>query len=526
MKQTLTNYNFLISKIAANWKAGLAVSLISLPLAVTLAVASHATPVQGVITAVWAGLVASLCGGSNYNIIGPTGALSGLLASYAIMHGNHVLPLLAILSGIFLFIAYWFNLEQYLFFIPSSTIHGFVFGVACIIICNQINFALGLPLTSSHETFMANVIESCKHMASACPASVIIFIISLILLFILARLLPHIPGAIILSPFAIALGYVVSTKNIGFSVATLQSKFSNLHPHLVIPFSVRCSYSLIIPALTIAIISVLETLISARIADGITKTKHNKNKEMLGLSLANIASGLAGGMPATAALARTTLNIKSGCTHKMSAGISSIAIVIISFMFLEYFKFMPLPVIAAILTVVGIRMIEFKHFKKMFILDKTQFSIAMLVAAVTVLKDPIVGIIFGAITSMVLFMKNHAHGQFEINHQNILAHPPLPPIEPDTLIYSIKGSLAYINAQSHIHQLEKQVAQHKNIVLDLRSVYFIDQDGLEACEEIVDLLKREKKSIHIIGAHELIVKTMISSKSLNELIAKNSSPHH
>ena len=392
-------------------------------------------------------------------------------------------------------------------------------GVACIIICNQLNFALGLSNIPIHETFVANIAETFKNLTSSTPEAIVIFVITLALLFLLARILPHIPGAIIISPFAIGLGYWVSTTTTGISLTTLQSKFSSLQPHLTLPITIKFSFSLILPALTIAVISVLETLISARIADGMTKTKHNQSKEMLGLSMANIVSGLAGGIPATAALARTTLNIKSGCTHKISAGISSIAIVIISFIFLGYFKYMPLPVIAAILTVVGIRMIEFKQVKKMYVQDKTQFIIAMLVASVTVLEDPIVGIFFGAITSMVLFMKNHSHGQFEINRNSMAQPPALPLLEPDTLVYSIKGSFAYINAQSHIHQVEKRITQHKNFVLDLRSVSFIDHDGLEACEEIVDLLKREKKSVHIIGAPEMIEKTMIASKSLNELIS-------
>jgi sulfate permease, SulP family len=512
---------FFVNKFKDNWKSGIAVSLISLPLAVTLAVASHATPVQGVITAIWAGFIASLFGGSNYNIIGPTGALSGLLASYAIIHGVQVLPMLALLSGLFLFVAYLFNLERYLFFIPSSTIAGFVLGVACIIIFNQLNFALGISHIPVHETFIANVIESCKHMGSAAPAAIILFIITLSLLCMLARLLPHIPGAIIISPFAIGLGYVVSTKNTGLSLTTLQAKFSNLHPHLNLPITPNFSASLILPALTIAIISILETLISARIADNMTKTKHSQSKEMLGLSLANIASGLAGGIPATAALARTTLNIKSGCTHKISATISSFAIILISFMFLGYFTYMPLPVIAAILTLVGIHMVEFKQFQQLFAHDKKQFFIAMLVAAVTVLEDPIIGIIFGAISSMILFMINHAHGQFEINRANIMQETISPSADPDTVVYSIKGSFAYINAQSHVHQIEKQVAQHKHVVLDLSSVCFIDQDGLEACEEIIDLLKREKKSVHIIEARETVVKTMVASRSFNELIIKN-----
>ena len=273
---------FLINKLKDNWKSGLAVSLISLPLAVTLAVASHATPVQGVITAVWAGLVASLFGGSNYNIIGPTGALSGC-SRHPRMHACQVLPMLAILSGIFLFIAYKFNLERYLYFIPQSTIAGFVFGVACIIIFNQFNFALGLTHITVHETFMANIIESCRHLGNSNPVAIVLYILTIALLFILARLLPHIPGAIIISPFAIGLGYLMSTKNIGYSVATLRSKFSTLHPQFMVHSTFTWSFSLILPAITIAVISIIETLISARIADGMTKTKHNKSKEMLGL---------------------------------------------------------------------------------------------------------------------------------------------------------------------------------------------------------------------------------------------------
>lgn len=520
------NYTLLIDNVKNNWKSGIAVSLISLPLAVTLAVASHATPVQGVITAIWAGLVASILGGSNYNIIGPTGALSGLLASYTITHGIQVLPMLALLSGFFILIAYMFSFERYLFFIPSSTIVGFVCGVACIIICNQFNFALGLSNIPTHESFIANLMETCRHMGTINPWALILFISTVILLFVLARLVPHIPGTIIISPFALALGYLISKSNNGYSIATLQSKFADLHPHLNLPFSTDFSFSLIMPAVTIALISILETLISARIADGMTKTKHHQGKEMLGLGVANIASGIAGGIPATAALARTTLNIKSGCSHKASACISSIAIIVISFIFLEYFNYMPMPVIAAILTLVGLHMIEYKQLKKLCILDTTQFVITLLVAAITVIVDPIIGILCGTTISMILFMKKHCQGHFNINCQSSAL--PLAPYytSPDTVVYSITGPLAYINAQSHIQQIEKHAVKHKNIVLDLRAVSFIDHDGVEACQEIVALLKREQKSVNIIGNHDLLAKTLLSSTMLNDVIHKNISAEH
>jgi SulP family sulfate permease len=496
---------FLIKKIKENWKSGLTVSLISLPLAVTLAVASHATPVQGVITAIWAGFVSALFGGSHYNIIGPTGALSGLLASYAIIHGQQVLPTLAIMSGIMIFVAYFFKLEKYLVFIPSCTIHGFVLGIAFIIMFNQLNFALGLLQVPLHENFTQNMIETCKHLPEFSLVAVIIFACSLSVLFALTKLLPTIPGAIVISPFGILLGYASSRHLISLNLQTLETKFANLNPHIIMPTSYIFSVKLILPAITIALISIIETMVSARIADGMTRTKHNKNKEMLGLSLANIACGIAGGIPATAALARTTLNIRSGATHKISCAISSIFVLSISMLLLGYFKYMPLAIVAAILTVVGFNMIEVHHFKRMFQSDRTNFYIALLVATITVLEDPIIGIFLGATFSMLSFMKKLSTGQYELNRTIFPAHMPVHS-KTDTLIYSIKGELAYINAQSHVARFEKQIPEHKNVIIDLRAISYIDQDGIEACEEIVDILHRENKSVKIVGAQALTAK--------------------
>lgn len=499
----MNNKNILI-RIQENWKAGLAVSLVSLPMAVTLAVASHATPVQGVITAIWAGLIASLFGGSNYNIVGPTGALSGLLAMYAITHGQAVLPTLAILSGLIILAAYVFHWERYIIFVPSSTIHGFVLGVALIIMFNQLNFAIGLENLPMHAHFISNVFESLKNISHASLITSGLFVVSTALLFVAIRIAPRIPGAILISPIGILLGYLCSNHYIPLSMATLETKFANLNPQLVLAPSFMLSANLIIPASTIAIIAILETIISAKIADGITRTKHNQNKELLGLGLANIASGLAGGIPATAALARTTLNIRSGGNNKMAATISSVLIIVISLAFLAFFKYMPLAIVAAILVVVGIRMIETHHFIKMFKTDKTSFVVSGVVALCTVLADPIIGIIVGAAISMVLFMKTVSQGSYEMFDVPRQSPSTIPQAGPDTIVYTIKGALAYINAQAHLNRFEKQMPSHKNVVLDLRNVYFIDQDGIDAFAEIVDLLKKQKKSIHIVNAHEAI----------------------
>lgn len=486
-----------IDNVKTNWKSGVTVSLISLPLAVMLAVASRATPVQGVITALWAGLVAAIAGGSNYNIIGPTGALSGLLASYALIYGCQVFPTLAVMAGILLLIAYWFKLERYLVFIPSNTVTGFVLGVALIIIFNQTNFALGLSPAIVHESFIANLIESVKHISLLNWISVTVCAVSIGFFWICLKLLPGIPPALVISPIGILFGYLCHNGYMPIKIDILESKFASLSPALWNPVQLVLIPQLIVPAFAIALIALIETMVSARIADRMTHTKHNESKEVMGLSLANIASGFAGGIPATAALARTSLNIKSGCTHKMSSAICSISTAVISLMLLGFFRYMPLAIIAALLIIVGFNMVEIEHFNKMYAISKLQFVIALSVAFVTVVFDPIMGIFFGAIVSMMVMMNAMTEANIAIRTPIALSdHEHL--LEADTLVYEIRGHLAYLNAQAHMARFEQEIPRHKNIVIDMRSVCFVDVDGMQVCRDIVALLRKHDKTVKVM----------------------------
>ena len=177
----------IFSKIKSNWKSGLTVSLVSIPLSVSLAVASGTSPTVGIITAVWAGLFASIFGGSNFNIVGPTGALSGILAAYAIMHGADMLPMLALVTGVFVLISYFFKLERYLVLIPGSTVHGFTLGVAFIIGLNQFNFATGITGLTPHPRFIENVLESFRHIPQGSLSTFTVFVVFLTALFLITK---------------------------------------------------------------------------------------------------------------------------------------------------------------------------------------------------------------------------------------------------------------------------------------------------------------------------------------------------
>ena len=526
--------NNISGRLKQNWKAGVTVSLVSIPLSVSLAIAAGATPVAGIITAIWAGFFAALLGGSNFNIVGPTGALSGILATYAFLHGAQSLALLAIATGIIILISWILRLERYLVFIPANTIQGFTLGVAFIIGMNQLNFALGLPKLPGHEKFVDNIAESLRNLDKLSPEALIIFIIFFFGIFITERyrkkikLLSNLPATVLFAVLGILLGFLSSTNSIPIDIQTLGSRYSDLSAQLVnIPsFSFLPDKTFFLTALTVALIAIIETMLSARIADSMTKTKHKKRNEMFGLGIANIASGIAGGIPATAALARTSLNIKSGATDRMSGIINAAAIILISFFLLPYFKYLPLTVIAAILVTVAVRMIEKEHFVRMFRIDKKSFAIAMIVAFTTIYEDPIAGIIIGAAISLFIFLENLSRGQFEViaNDENKkmigrIAGTKVDELTKDshTLVYSIKGHFTYVDSQEHISRFEIDHPQHKNIILRLRELYFIDLDGVDAFEEIIEILERRGINVYVTGVNNMILPLLEKSRHFKNL---------
>ncbi|MFA6262884.1 MAG: SulP family inorganic anion transporter [Candidatus Babeliales bacterium] len=517
--------NNYIDLIRTNWKAGVTVGLVSIPLAVSLAVATQTAPVVGIITAIWAGLIASIFGGSNYNIIGPTGALAGVLIVYTSKYGSSCLPMIALVAGIFIFIAYIFKFEKYLIFVPGSALHGFILGVSVIVILTQVEAIFGLPPLPKHETLLANVYESLCNLKLMHLPSFVLFGCMYACLIAFSLFLPRIPGAIVVTPIGILIGYFCSHGILPWTLPTLGTKYHSLSASLFQLPSLHFNFAYLLPALSVAAISILETMISARIADGATKTKHNRRKEMLGLSLANIASGFAGGLPATAALARTSLNIRSGGTHKMAAGISSLFIALASLCFLQTFQYLPLAVIAAILVYIATGMLETEHFWYMYRIDKKNIAISLIVAFFTVYEDAIIGILLGAVIAMLLMMQRLSTGYHEIiikgREEETPADQKQQSSNGNTLVYAIKGQLAYINAQSHLAQLENISAGYTNIVLKLRDVYFIDLDGVDAFGEITQMLLDKGKNVFVVSPNPVIEHLLRESNQFLELQKNN-----
>ena len=262
----------ILEAIQKNLGSGVTVALVNIPLSISLAVASDASPAMGIVTAIWAGTVCAFLGGSHYNIVGPTGALSGLLSIASVQYGQDCLPLMAIMAGILSMIVFATHMDKLALFVPANTMQGFTIAVAIIISCNQINFALGLDKVPRHPSFVDNVIENLNHAGSTEWQAVVMFLSFLCGQITLTRIFPRIPWAIVMACIGISVGYLSSIDGLmTYKIRTLDSRYPSLTLSLFnIPnfkpdyFVPQTFYVLFLNALSITFVAILETLISAK----------------------------------------------------------------------------------------------------------------------------------------------------------------------------------------------------------------------------------------------------------------------
>lgn len=521
----------ILSEVKMNWKAGLTVALVNIPMSLALAIASGATPSAGIVTAIWAGIVSALIGGSLFNIVGPAGALSGILASYALMYGAAVLPVIAIISGIIILITWFFRLDRYVVFIPSSVIHGFTLAVAITIGFGQLNAAFGLTGLAPHETFMRNVLESLSNLGKTNWDAFGLFIFGLAALFTFMKFAPKFPGIIAVAIGGICVGYATTRDWLPLAFQTVQTKFGAVSLNLFsVPDFTASAFNLTVikAAPLVAVIIVLETLLSAKVADGMTKTKFKQRREVLGIGLANIVSGFFGGLPSTGVFARTALNIRSGATSNYSAIINAIAVAVISLVFLPGFSYLPMPIVASILVFLAFRMVAAEHFINLYKFDKTACGLSILVAVLCVVYDPLIGILAGSAISLLFFVNylsqaqgevviGDAHGEME---RYSASDFDVQKTGGNTLIYRFVGELNYMNAEGHKEFVHRINGDHF-IILNFKNLFYVDIDGLEAVDEIVTELEGRGKEVYLSGISPQILPLFAKKKWFTKLKDNN-----
>jgi high affinity sulphate transporter 1 len=489
--------------------SGLIVGIIAIPLGMAFAIASGVKPEYGIYTTIIAGILISLLGGSRFQIGGPTGAFIPILFSIVLQYGYENLLIAGFMAGIILVFMGIFKLGALIKFIPRPVTIGFTAGIAVIIFSGQIANFLGLNDIKKHENFLPNMKEIATHLTSLNIYSVFTAVICLTAILLSPKFLPKIPGSLVglvVSSLLAALLFKGHVATIGSSFGAIPSTLPRFHfPDLTWD---RIT-SLIQPALIIAVLGSIESLLSAVVADGMTGTRHNSNRELIGQGIANIVTPLFGGIPATGAIARTATNIKNGAASPISGIIHGLAVFLVLILLAPYASDIPLASIAPILMLVAWNMSERKEFAHV-LKTKTSDSIVLLVTfLLTVFTNLTTAVEAGLILSVLLFVKRMSESLLVIKvlpdstdkHEKVKAYMISNSHDcPQISIYTLEGPLFFGTA----NLLEKAVLNTirpntKIIVLRMSKVPYLDTTGEAKLAGLVKEFEKLGKIVLISG---------------------------
>lgn len=500
--------------------AGITVAIIALPLAMAFAIASGVGPEKGLFTAIVAGFIISLLGGSRYQIGGPTGAFVVVLYTVILKHGYDGLVIATFLAGVMLFLMGAFKLGSIIKFIPYPVTVGFTTGIALIIFSSQMKDFFGLPIATMPAEFIEQWKLYSTQMGDINYYALVIGFVSIFLLIKLRHTFPKIPAPIIVIVLSSLIVYVFQLP-----VETIGSKFGQLPSTLPSPhipsFSLE-KIRLVFPdAITIALLGAIESLLSCVVADGMTGDRHHSNKELMAQGIANIGSVFFGGIAATGAIARTATNIKSGAYSPISGIIHALMLLVFMFLFAKLIVLIPLSALAAILVVVAWNMSEFHHFKAIALKSERNDAVVLLITfLLTVLIDLNTGVQTGIMLAGLLFIKRMIDVTEIVDKKDQVTIPFDSNDEPyetedafaiskktipqGVEVYEIDGPFFFGIADRLKNVLNEIEESPKIFILRMRHVPMVDATGLHALEEFLALCKSNQTILVLSGVNQRI----------------------
>ncbi len=503
-----TLYKAGISKqqILSDSMAGVVVGIVALPLAIAFAVASGVSPEKGLITAVVAGFIISFFGGSRVQIGGPTGAFIVIVYGIVNKYGIDGLMISTMMAGVFLIIFGLLKLGGLLKYFPQPLIVGFTSGIALTIFSTQIKDAFGLDITKVPSPFIEKWGVYFSHMPSLNVSATIITIITILITIYSEKVIKKIPGSFV------AIIIVTLVVNIaGIQVNTIETFFGEIPNN--ISFAIPASFSFsalsnyVQPAITIALLGAIESLLSAVVADGMISGNHRSNTELIAQGIANIASPLFGGIPATGAIARTATNIKNGGRTPIAGIVHAITLLIIMLFVGKWAKLIPMSCLAGILIVVAYNMSGWKSFVS--ICKSSAFDIIILLSTflLTVLVDLTVAIEVGVVLSAILFMKRMAdiadkRIENVVDTDVIDDYSKLP---KGVSVYEISGPLFFASAKTYAEVIKKISLKSHTIILRMRHVSFVDQTGIHNMKDTIKALQHKGVRIVLSGVNDSVL---------------------
>jgi sulfate permease, SulP family len=498
--------------LRADVLAGLVVGIVALPLSMALAIASGVPPQHGLYTAVVAGAVAALAGGSKFQVTGPTAAFVVILAPIVARHGVTGLLTAGLLAGILLLAMGFARLGRFVEFIPYPVTTGFTAGIATVIGTLQLKDVFGLRIAEMPESFPGKVAAFWSARGSASAVEAAVAVATLVLLLLVPRLLRRFPAPLValggVGVVAWLLDLPVATVGTRFTSTVGGREFAGIPPLLPMlglpwggePLTFALVQSLLPSAFAIAMLGAIESLLSAVVADGMTGKRHDPDAELVGQGLANVVAPFLGGIAATGALARTATNVRSGARSPISSVVHA-AVVLGSIVLLApVVGHLPMASLAALLIVVAWNMLEVRQVEHMLrVGPRSDVFVLATCFVLTVVFDMVMAVSVGVVLASFLFMNRMA----EITRSRVLQEEAdgetdrtLP---AGVALYEIAGALFFGAAKNAMTALDAIGERAKVVVIGLGRVGVIDASGLVALESALDQLRRSRKFVIIAG---------------------------
>ncbi len=498
-------YNF--KTFRSDVVAGVTVAIVALPLAMAMAVASGASPDKGLVTAVVAGFFISLLGGSRVQIGGPTGAFVVVIFDIISNYGFNGLIIASIMAGLILIVAGYAKLGKLIKYIPYPVITGFTTGIAVIIASSQVKDFFGLGVENIPADFLNKWYVYLTNFNEINPIAFCMGFLGLLTIIISKKISPQIPSYLVSILLISTIVFVFK-----LDIETIGTRFPSLPKGLPAPvwpeFSLSQIRDLVPSAFTIAFLAGIEALLSAVVADGLIGHKHSLNQELIGQGVANVASGIFGGIPATGAIARTATNVKAGGRTPVAGICHAVFLLIFLYTSMDILAYIPMAALAAVLFMVSWGMSDLKHFVQIAKISPSDRTILFLTFVLTVLVDLTVAIGVGVTFASLLFMR-HMSRSVEIRRQNCMneyeSHDGEDPhddeidIPSDVIVLQINGPLFYGFATEFCDRLKSLEKMPRILILRMRFMPYLDASGENSIEEILKIC-REHKTFIIFSA--------------------------
>ncbi|WP_286906180.1 SulP family inorganic anion transporter [Clostridium sp. UBA1652] len=520
----IKNYNK--QQFLKDLSSGIIVAIIALPLSIALAIASGVSPEKGLYTAIIGGFIVSFLGGSKVQIGGPTGAFVIIVYGIIEKYGLDGLIISTIMAGLFLTIMGFLKLGSLIRFIPASITSGFTSGIAVVIFSTQIKDFLGLSIKSVPSEFIHKWGAYFKNLNTFNPQSLLISLLTLGCIIFWPKINKKIPGAFL----AIILTTVI-TLTFNLDTPTIGSVFGNLSsslPSLSIP-SVNLStiLSLVFPALTIAILAAVESLLSAVVADNMIDGRHRSNMELVAQGFANIFSGLFGGIPVTGAIARTAANIKNGGRTPVAGMVHSVILLLIMFLFMPYVKLIPMASLAAILVMVSYNMGEWDAFKNLLKAPKSDSLIFIVTFLLTVFFDLVFAIGVGVVLSSLLFMRKMAEFTSvksiidDIDSVDLLEIKNTLKYPEDVAMYEINGPFFFGATDKFISAIRDISSMPKILIIKMDKVPIMDSTAYHSFEMLLDICNKQNTKLLLLNVQPQPLNTLKKYGFVDKIGTKN-----